>query len=118
MQEALKAGVEVCIISASRQVSTMQRAEHLGIPHVRIGAEDKLAALMEITTALSIDLHEVAHVGDDLTDVALMAHVGLPMTVADAVPEALDAARYITAKPGGAGAVREICDMLVRGRGG
>ena len=113
---AIKAGLEVCIISASRQVSTLQRAEHLGIAHVRIGAEDKLAALKEITDGLGIDLHEVAHVGDDLTDVALMAHVGLPMTVADGVPEALDAARYITTKPGGAGAVREICDMVVRGR--
>lgn len=115
---ALKAGVEMCIISASKQVSTLTRAEHLGIQHVSIGAEDKLAALTEITTKLGIDLHEVAHVGDDLTDVALMAHVGLPLTVADAVPEALAAARYVTTKPGGAGAVRELCDLLVSGRGG
>ncbi len=113
---AIKAGVEVCIISASKQVSTLTRAEHLGIQHVRIGAEDKLAALSEITQQLGIDLHEVAHVGDDLTDVALMAHVGLPITVADGVDEALSAARFVTTKPGGAGAVREICDMLVRGR--
>ena len=115
---ALKAGVEMCIISASKQVSTLTRAEHLGIKHVSIGAEDKLAALNEITAKLGIDLHEVAHVGDDLTDVALMAHVGLPLTVADAVPEALAAARYVTTKPGGAGAVRELCDLLVSGRGG
>ena len=115
---ALKAGVEMCIISASKQVSTLTRAEHLGIKNVSIGAEDKLAALNEITAKLGIDLHEVAHVGDDLTDVALMAHVGLPLTVADAVPEALAAARYVTTKPGGAGAVRELCDLLVSGRGG
>jgi len=113
---AIKAGVEMCIISASKQVSTITRAEHLGIQHVRIGVEDKLAALNEITAALGIDLHEVAHVGDDLTDVALMAHVGLPITVADGVDEAIAAARFVTEKPGGAGAVREICDMLVRGR--
>jgi len=113
---AIKAGVEVCIISASKQVSTLQRAAHLGIQHVRIGAEDKLTALKEITASLGVDLHEVAHVGDDLTDVALMAHVGMPITVADGVPEALEAARFVTTKPGGAGAVREICDLLVRGR--
>ena len=113
---AIKAGVDVCIISASRQVSTLQRAEHLGIKHVRIGTEDKLSALQEIANALGIDLQEVAHVGDDLTDVALMAHVGLPITVADGVAEALDAARFVTTKCGGAGAVREICDMVVRGR--
>jgi 3-deoxy-D-manno-octulosonate 8-phosphate phosphatase (KDO 8-P phosphatase) len=118
IKQAMKAGVQVCIISASKQLSTLQRAEHLGISHVRIGAEDKLAELKGIAAGLGVDLHEVAHVGDDVTDVALMAHVGLPMTVADAVPEALAAARYVTSKPGGAGAVREICDMLVLGRGG
>lgn len=117
IKRVIKVGVQVCIISASRQVSTMTRAEHLGIQHVRIGVEDKLAALHEIAGGLGVDLHEVAHVGDDLTDVALMEHVGLPMTVCDAVPEAQAAARYVTAKPGGHGAVREICDMLMRGRG-
>lgn len=116
IKRAIAAGVEVCIISASRQVSTLQRAEHLGITHVRIGAEDKLAALHEIAGGLGIDLHEVAHVGDDLTDVALMVHVGLPLTVADAVPEAIAAARYVTVKGGGDGAVRELCDMLVAAR--
>lgn len=118
IKRAIKTGVEVCIISASRQLSTIRRAEHLGIPHVRIGAEDKMAALSEITSELGIDLHEVAHVGDDLTDVALMAHIGLPIAVADAVPEAIAAARFVTEKPGGAGAVREVCDLLVRGRDG
>jgi len=118
VKRAIQAGVAVCIISASKQKSTYQRAEHLGIPHVRTGAEDKLAALNEIVAELDIDLHEVAHVGDDLTDVALMVHVGLPIAVADAVDEAVAAARYVTQKPGGKGAVREICDMLVRGRGG
>lgn len=113
---AIKAGMQVCIISASHQVSTLARAEHLGIQHVRIGAEDKLKALNEIATALDIELKDVAHVGDDLTDVALMAHIGLPITVADGVDEALEAAQFVTAKPGGAGAVREICDMIVRGR--
>jgi len=114
---ALKAGVEMCIISASKQVSTLTRAEHLGIQYVRIGAEDKLAALTEITSQLGLDLQDVAHVGDDLPDVALMAHVGLALTVADGVPEALAAAHYVTKKSGGDGAVREICDLLVAGRG-
>lgn len=118
IKRAMKAGVEVCVISASRQLSTIQRAEHLGIVHVRIGTEDKLAALNDIANGLGIDLHETAHMGDDLTDVAVMAHVGLPLTVADAVPEALAAARFITKRPGGAGAVREICDLLILGREG
>ncbi len=116
IKRVLKAGVDVCIISASSQASTLVRAQHLGIAHVRTGVEDKLAALREIVDALGIDLQEVAHVGDDLTDVTLMAHIGLPLTVADAVPEALAAAHYVTTKPGGAGAVREICDILMLSR--
>ncbi len=113
---ALKAGVEMCIISASKATSTIARADHLGIQHVRIGAEDKLAELKAIAKAVGADLHEVAHMGDDLTDVALMQAVGMPLSVADAVPEAIAAARYVTAKPGGGGAVREICDMIVKAR--
>lgn len=117
IKRAIRAGVDMCIISASHQRSTEQRAEDLGIQHVRIGVEDKLSALTAIAGELGIDLQETAHVGDDLTDVALMAHIGLPIAVADAVDEAKAAARFVTERPGGAGAVREICDMLVRGRG-
>jgi len=113
---AIKAGMQMCIISASKQVSSLTRAEHLGIQHVRIGAEDKLAALNEIRADLDIELHEIAHMGDDLTDVALMDHIGLALTVTGAVDEALDAAHYVTEKSGGDGAVREICDMIVAGR--
>lgn len=117
IKRVIKAGVEVCIISASRQKSTLQRAEHLGIRHVRIGADDKLAALKEIASALGVDLHEAGHLGDDLTDVELMTAVGMPMAVADAVDETRAAARYVTERAGGHCAVREICDMVVRGRG-
>lgn len=117
IKRAIKAGVAVCIISASKQRSTIERAADLGIDYVRIGAEDKLAALNEICAEVGADLHEVAHVGDDLTDVALMAHIGLPIAVADAVAEAIDAARFVTERAGGQGAVREICDLLVNARG-
>ncbi len=116
IKRVLKAGVEVCIISASAQVSTLERAQHLGIPHVYIGVEDKLETLRRLVDTLGVDLQEVAHVGDDLTDVAVMMQIGLPLTVADAVDEALEAAHYVTQRPGGAGAVREICDFLLRAR--
>ncbi|MBL4748728.1 MAG: HAD hydrolase family protein [Magnetovibrio sp.] len=115
---AMKAGVQICIISASKQISTLTRAEHLGIQHVRIGADDKLAALNDIRAQLGLELHEVAHVGDDLTDVALMVHVGLALTIADGVDEAIEAAHYVTKKSGGKGAVRELCDLIVAARSG
>jgi len=113
---AMKTGVEMCIISASRQVSSITRGEHLGIKHVRIGAEDKIAALNEIRGELGIELDEIAHVGDDLTDVVLMNVVGLGLSVHGAVAEATEAAHYVTEKSGGAGAVRELCDLIVAAR--
>jgi len=116
IKRAIKSGVAMCIISASKATSTLKRAEHLGIEHVRIGAEDKLTHLREIAAELGVDLHEVAHMGDDLTDIALMEGIGLPLTVADAVPEVIQAARYVTTKSGGKGAVREICDLIVKSR--
>ena len=118
IKRAIKAGVQMCIISASKATSTLKRAEHLGIQHVRIGAEDKLMDLREIAGELGIDLHEVAHIGDDLTDVPLMNGIGLPLTVADAVPQAIHAARYVTTRAGGKGAVREICDLIVKAKNG
>lgn len=117
IKRAIKSGVQMCIISASKATSTLRRAEHLGIQHVRIGAEDKIAHLREIAGELGIDLHEVAHIGDDLTDIPLMDGIGLPLTVADAVPEVIQVAKFVTTKAGGKGAVREICDMIVKARG-
>ena len=107
---------EMCIISASKQVSTLTRAEHLGVGHVRIGAENKLEALNEIRAKLGIELSQIAHVGDDLTDVSLMKHIGLAITIADGVDEAIEIAEFVTEKAGGKGAVRELCDIIVQSR--
>jgi len=113
IKRLIGAGVVVCIISASTATSTLSRAEHLGIEHVRIGSADKLADLHEIASKLGIGVQQVAHMGDDLTDVAVMKAVGVALTVADAVPEVIAVADYVTQKGGGCGAVREICDLIV-----
>ena len=116
IKRAMKAGMQICIISASKQTSTYTRAEHLGIQHVRIGAQDKIKELEDIISSLGASLDEVAHMGDDLTDVPVMEAVGLALTVSDAVDEALDAADFVTQKGGGKGAVREICDLIVKAK--
>ncbi len=117
IKRAMGAGMQICIISASKQTSTLTRAEHLGIQHVRIGAQDKIAQLNEIAEELGVGLDQVAHMGDDLTDVPVMEAVGLALTIADGVDEAIEVADYVTSKSGGKGAVREICDMIVRAKG-
>ena len=56
------------------------------------------------------------HIADDVNDLGVLREVGVPVAVADAVPQVLAVARFVTSKPGGRGAVREICDMLLQAR--
>ena len=56
-------------------------------------------------------------VGDDLVDLPIMSRAGLAVAVADAVPEVLAAAHWVTSNPGGRGAVREVCDLLIKAQG-
>ncbi len=112
---AMKAGVAVAIVSAGTTPAIRLRAEGLGITHIRMGREDKLPALDEIRAAEGLDWDQVAHVGDDLNDLPAMEASGLGLAVADAVPEVLAAADWVTERPGGRAAVREICDLIVNG---
>jgi len=118
IKRVLAAGVEVAIVSAGVSASVPERARTLGVEHVFTGAEDKLAVVAKLAEDLGIGLEATAHIGDDLNDVPLMEAVGLAITVADAEPAAWAAAKVITERRGGEGAVREICDLLVKAHGG
>lgn len=113
IKRIMQAGIEVAIITTSHSLSVHHRAKKLGVPHVFLGAEDKLATLKELCRNLGIDLSEVAYIGDDLVDLPVLKAIGCPITVADAVPENLACALYVTKKTGGQGAVREVCDQIV-----
>ncbi|MUL38108.1 KdsC family phosphatase [Gloeocapsopsis dulcis] len=108
-----QAGVEVAIITAKSALSTLNRAQDLGITHTFLGVKDKLAQLKTLCQKLNISLSQVAYVGDDVNDIEVLQAVGCPMTVADAMAINQSIAVYITKLPGGQGAVREICEMLV-----
>ena len=116
IKRAMDAGIQIVIISAGVSGSVPERAKTLGIEHVFTGVEDKRAVLETLCDELGIGLNEVAHMGDDLNDVPLLQAVGCPIAVADAQPEAWDAALIITEQNGGNGAIREICDALVKSR--
>ena len=116
IKRAMDAGIQIVIISAGVSGSVPKRAETLGIEYVFTGVEDKKAVLEALCDELGIGLDEVAHMGDDLNDVPLLQAVGCPIAVADAQPEAWDAALIITEQNGGNGAIREICDVLVKSR--
>ncbi len=113
-----KAGLLVAVITGRVSDSVALRASELGVdelvqdPHAR-----KLPALREIAARRGLTLDAVAFVGDDLPDVGVMREVGLPVAVANASPDARDAARYALARRGGDGAIREFTEILLRARG-
>lgn len=110
------AGVEVCIISAGQPVGIAARAADLGIRFAHTRVPDKLAVLDGILAELGIARDAVAHIGDDVPDIVVMDAVGLAITVPDAAPEAAARAAYMTSAQPGQGAVREICNLILRSR--
>ena len=113
LKQLMASGIEVALISASSSQATLHRAKKLGITHVFTGVDDKLATLETLCQMLKLDLRDVAYMGDDRVDMAVLGAVGLPITVADATAEAKAYAIYITEKGGGQGAVREVCDLIL-----
>ena len=116
LQRVRASGVEVALVSAGRTEAVRHRARTLGVEHVIMGSGDKAAAVAALAQRLGMGMEAVAHMGDDVTDLGLFGVCGLAVAVADAVPEALRAAAFVTRSRGGEGAVREVCDLIVRAR--
>jgi len=116
IRQLLKAGVQVAVISGRQSAATRRRCEELGIAHVREAVADKAAEFLRLGAQLGVPPIECACIGDDITDVPLLAQAGLSVAVADAHPSALAAAHRRTRAAGGAGAVREVCDWLLDSR--
>jgi 3-deoxy-D-manno-octulosonate 8-phosphate phosphatase (KDO 8-P phosphatase) len=93
------------------------RAAELGIGAVIQGAADKAAAFAGLLASQGLRPEQVAFVGDDAADVPVLGRCGLAVAVADACPEALRAAHYVTRRPGGRGAVREVIERILRCQG-
>jgi len=107
-----EAGVEVVIVSADDSPITVARARKLGVGQVILGCRDKAAEVREMLAERGLSPREACYIGDDLTDLPAFAEVGHAAAPADAVPEVLAAAEYVSRARGGQGAVREICDLL------
>jgi 3-deoxy-D-manno-octulosonate 8-phosphate phosphatase (KDO 8-P phosphatase) len=114
---AQRAGIEVAFLSGRRSDAAYHRARELGVSRFHEGLRDKVAVLEEIMAALQIEAAAVAAVGDDLVDLPHLRRVGLAVAVADAAPEVQAAAHWVTNLPGGRGAVREVCDLLLKAQG-
>ena len=113
----LASGVEVAWISGRSSLAPQFRARELGVKEVHLGISDKAGTLETLLEKHEIHPSAVAYVGDDLIDLAPMALVGMPVAVADAREEVRQVAVAVTSRPGGMGAVREVCEWILDARG-
>ena len=110
-------GIEMAVISGRRSDIVERRLRAFGITLIYQGYEEKLAAFERILKERPYSLAEIAYVGDDLLDLPVMRRVGLAIAVQDAHVLVKQQAHWVTALPGGRGAVREVCDLLLEAQG-
>ncbi len=114
----MSAGVHVAAFSGRRSAAAAARLRELRVPTVVQGCNDKLLALERVAKRLEVDPVNCACIVDDTPDLPLMSAVGCAAAVADAHPVVLSAAHWVARAPGGLGAVRELCDAILRARAG
>lgn len=112
-----KSGVEVGIITGRTSKLVEKRAGDLGIHLLIQGREDKYKALMDMLEAFPCPLENIAFMGDDYPDLAVMTKVGLSLCVKNAHAEVAGRSDWQSRNNGGEGAVREACDMLMKAQG-
>ncbi len=112
----LRDHVEFGVISGRPAKASEKRLQELRFKHLVFGERDKLAGYAKLAY-LGVPDEGVAYMGDDVNDVPLLRKVGLAAAPADAREEARAAAHLVTAAPGGRGAVRELCDLILKAKG-
>ena len=112
-----RAGIEVGIISGRGSRVVDDRAAELGIAILYQRAADKLGPYQEILRKLHISDEEVAYIGDDIIDIPIFRRAGLCAAPADAIDDVFPYVHYVTSRRGGWGAVREVCDLILKAQG-
>lgn len=112
-----RAGIKSIIITAKKSRIVKARARDLKVARTYNGYMDKLKALNKAIRKFRVNHEEICFIGDDLIDIPVLKRIGLAVSVPNAVDEVRDVAHYVTSRPGGRGAVREVCDMLLKAQG-
>lgn len=110
-------GIKTGIISRGNSDTLKFWAEALHMDYLYFNVRAKQRALEHVMRAENLSADEIAFIGDDVIDLAVLKQVGLPMAVSNAVEEAKQTALYVTQKHGGHGAVREISELILKARG-
>ena len=113
----LETGCKIAVITARSSNIVAERMASLGIKYVYQGEKDKGARLLKLIDELKLEPKQVAYVGDDVIDLPAMTKVGLPIAVADAHIEVKNFADWVTENRGGQGAVREVCELIMKAQG-
>lgn len=111
-------GVEVGIISGEHSQALSRRAAKLGIRRLHLGVKDKRAVLEAAAREEGLPLSAFAFIGDDVNDLEVMAAAGFSACPADALPAVAAIADYVCRRPGGEEAFREVCELIIRDKGG
>jgi 3-deoxy-D-manno-octulosonate 8-phosphate phosphatase (KDO 8-P phosphatase) len=112
-----RAGLKVAFLSGRPSPPTDRRAEQLGIDYCYTDCYDKLPKLEEILKTENLAAENIAFVGDDLPDLPVITTVGFGVAVANAPDEVKSHADYVTERPGGSGAVREVIEHILKATG-
>lgn len=113
----LDANIDVAIITGRESETVKHRASDLGIKLLYQGIKDKESICKKIMKEKGLKKDQVCCMGDDLPDIPMLNCAGLPVAVADATHETRESAVYITKTPGGCGAVREMCEVILKAKG-
>jgi 3-deoxy-D-manno-octulosonate 8-phosphate phosphatase (KDO 8-P phosphatase) len=111
-----EAGIEVGVITARQSEVVARRASELKMRHIYQGVGNKNEAFKEVMRVTGLKPYQVAYMGDDWLDLVLLQQVGLALVPANGVREVKEIAHFITERSGGAGAVRDACDLLIEGK--
>jgi 3-deoxy-D-manno-octulosonate 8-phosphate phosphatase (KDO 8-P phosphatase) len=111
---AQRVGLKIGLLSARLSATTTERAAQLGITLVHQGVPSKIDAYDQIVSDIGLNDEEVAYMGDDIVDIAVLSRVGLATAPADAVPEVRERVHWVAPSPGGAGAARELLELILR----
>lgn len=118
LKRLLASGITPAVISSRASRAVEDRLLDLGLQYIYLAAEDKLASFHGLLDDLGLSAADAAVMGDDLPDLPLLQEAGLALTVPEAVPEVRAAAHWSATRPGGFGAVREACELLIAARAG
>lgn len=109
--------IEVALITGRRSSVVEYRAKDLGIEEVYQGIWNKVEVYEQILRKMNLNPEQTAFVGDDIVDIPVMRRVGFAVAVRNAVEDTRKAAHFVTRGRGGRGAVREVCELILKVQG-